>query len=214
MGIRRSRSCELPVTDVDGDDRRAPAWSRQSVNPPVEAPASRHRRPSTSMAKRSSAACSFSPPRLTNGDGPRQLDRIGRCDQAGRLVGHGPADQDEPALDEVGGLRSAGGQPSVDEDPIEALSEPGSGGPSVARAAGRRCRSRTGALVAAAFLAAAFLAAAFLAAAFLAADFLAADFLAADFLAADFFDGRLLRPTPSSCRPSSWLPGGPSPPFG
>src|SRR5829696_4822636 len=49
----------------------APRWRRQSVKPPVEAPASRARRPATGTGKRSSAASSFSPPRPTKrGPGP------------------------------------------------------------------------------------------------------------------------------------------------
>ena len=44
---------------------RPPRRKRQSVKPPVDAPASRQRRPATSTAKRSSAASSFSPPRDT-----------------------------------------------------------------------------------------------------------------------------------------------------
>ena len=43
----------------------APCWRRQSVKPPVDAPASSARTPSTRTANRASAAASFSPPRDT-----------------------------------------------------------------------------------------------------------------------------------------------------
>ena len=46
-------------------------WSRQSVKPPVDAPASRARLPATSIVNRSSAPASLSPPRDTKrGGGP------------------------------------------------------------------------------------------------------------------------------------------------
>src|SRR4029077_16629884 len=49
--------------------RAAPRWRRQSVNPPVEAPASRQSRPPGSTAKRSSAAASLPPARDTKARG-------------------------------------------------------------------------------------------------------------------------------------------------
>ncbi len=49
--------------------RAAPAWSRQSVKPPVEAPTSTQSRPTTSTSNASSAFCSFSPPRETKRGG-------------------------------------------------------------------------------------------------------------------------------------------------
>src|SRR4029077_10177068 len=42
-----------------------PCCSRQSVNPPVEAPTSRHILPTTSICQYTSARSSLSPPRLT-----------------------------------------------------------------------------------------------------------------------------------------------------
>ena len=45
--------------------RPLPVWRRQSVKPPVDAPASRQRRSTTTTGKRSSAAASLSPPRET-----------------------------------------------------------------------------------------------------------------------------------------------------
>ena len=81
---------------------------QQAVGEPaVDAPASRARVPSTSMANRSSAASSFSPPRLTNrAVGPSTTDRSAGCTDARRLVGrrtgHG---------DPSGGDRSPGPAP-------------------------------------------------------------------------------------------------------
>ncbi len=49
--------------------RDAPRWSNTSVNPPVEAPASRQTRPAGSTPNASSAPASFSPPRDTYGSG-------------------------------------------------------------------------------------------------------------------------------------------------
>src|SRR4029453_11309042 len=49
--------------------RRPPRGSRQSVNPPVDAPTSRQTRPSTTTPKASSALASFSPPLPTKGAG-------------------------------------------------------------------------------------------------------------------------------------------------
>src|SRR5215210_871216 len=49
--------------------RAAPRWSRQSANPPVEAPMSRQSRPATSRRSVSRAWLSFSPPRETKRGG-------------------------------------------------------------------------------------------------------------------------------------------------
>ena len=91
---------ELAVADVDGDDRgRAPL--QQAVGEAAGGrPASRARRPATSTPKRSSAASSFSPPRLTKrGGGPSDLDGSSGRDQARRLVGRRAADRDPPGRD-------------------------------------------------------------------------------------------------------------------
>jgi hypothetical protein len=70
-GSARSRSCSWPRPTSTATTVEAPAWSKASVKPPVEAPASRQRRPVGSMAKRCSAPASFSPPRETKrGGGP------------------------------------------------------------------------------------------------------------------------------------------------
>ena len=71
----------------------APRWRRQSVKPPVEAPASRARRPRTSMREASRAASSFSPPRLTKRLAGPDHNRFGRVHQPGRPGGDGAADQ-------------------------------------------------------------------------------------------------------------------------
>ena len=103
-------SCPWPTSRATTD--AAPCWSRQSVNPPVEAPTSRARRRVTSTAKRLSAASSFSPPRPTKrGRGPREDDRFAGCDEAGRLVGDRTADQDRSGLDRGLGLLAAGSEP-------------------------------------------------------------------------------------------------------
>src|SRR3954462_9454027 len=47
----------------------APAWSRQSVKPPVDAPTSRQRRPAGAIPSASSALRSLIPPRDTYGRG-------------------------------------------------------------------------------------------------------------------------------------------------
>ena len=78
------------------------------MKPPVEAPASRARRPVTGTAKRASAASSFSPPRLTKGaGGPQQHDGLAGRHQAGRLVGHRTRDQDGTGRDGRLGLLAA-----------------------------------------------------------------------------------------------------------
>ena len=64
-GSLRSDQASWPVPTSTATTEAAPCCRRQSVNPPVEAPASSARRPATSTANRSSAATSFSPPRET-----------------------------------------------------------------------------------------------------------------------------------------------------
>ena len=63
-GSRRRRSSNWPRPTSTAHTSAAPRESRTSVNPPVEAPASRQRRPSTAMSHRVSAASSLNPPRL------------------------------------------------------------------------------------------------------------------------------------------------------
>src|ERR1019366_8129625 len=68
-----SRNSRLPSAPVMGESSvprsRAPASSTQSVNPPVEAPTSSTCAPCKSRENFSSAAASFSPPRLTKRGG-------------------------------------------------------------------------------------------------------------------------------------------------
>ena len=94
------------------------------MKPPVEAPASRARRPVTAIGKRSSAASSLRPPRPTKGDGgPEQDDRLVRGDEARRLVGRGAGDEDG-----AGGDGRLGLLPGVDEAPSHELGvEPAAG---------------------------------------------------------------------------------------
>ncbi len=46
---------KLTVANIDSDDAGAPRCNTQSVKPPVEAPASSTRKPTTSMPNTSSA---------------------------------------------------------------------------------------------------------------------------------------------------------------
>ena len=64
----RERPGQLPVADVHRDHLRGARRSSTSVKPPVDAPASRHRRPATTSprgSKPSSAPASLCPPRET-----------------------------------------------------------------------------------------------------------------------------------------------------
>ena len=147
------------------------------MNPPVDAPRSWARRPSTATANRVSAASSFSPPRPTKrGAGPEHPDRLAGRHEPGGLVGGRSADGDAPGRDVGLGLLAAGRQAPPHQLGVEAAA-----------------RQRSGLLRGGAFLAGALLGrrllrvAVFLAAAFLAAVFLAAAFLAGAFLAGAFF---------------------------
>ncbi len=71
---RRASSCPCPTSTAI--TRAAPRWRRQSVKPPVDAPASRARAPFTSTRNCRSAAASLSPPLLTK-DGPGPRTRTG-----------------------------------------------------------------------------------------------------------------------------------------
>jgi hypothetical protein len=63
--VRPEPLVELAVADVHRDDLRGPPLEEAVGEAPVEAPASTQRSPAGSTSKRSSAAWSFSPPRLT-----------------------------------------------------------------------------------------------------------------------------------------------------
>ena len=183
-GSARSRSWSWPCRRRRRPPARAPRWSRQSVKPPVDAPASRHAPPGHVDAEASSAASSFSPPRPTKrGGGPSERRSARRRATRRAGLSRRRAADGDPA----GGDRRPG--------PRSRLA-PGPAGPARRRAgAGRACVSRRPSWPAA-FLRRApssparFLAGAFLAAAFLAGGLLGwrpswpAAFLAAAFLAA------------------------------
>src|ERR1019366_2697223 len=65
LGSARNRQSSWLVPTSIACTRTAPAWSRQSVKPPVEEPKSAAVIPSTSMLKCRSAPSSFKPPRPT-----------------------------------------------------------------------------------------------------------------------------------------------------
>ncbi len=121
-GIVPQAGMELARPDVDGHHRAAPAWSRQSVNPPVEAPASRARRPAASRPNRSRAA------RASRRRGSRSAAaargarwaRPGR--PAGRLVGHGAGHQHRPRSIRATACGRLVDQPPLDQGPVEAPS--------------------------------------------------------------------------------------------
>ena len=69
LGSLRNRACSWARPTSTQTTSVAPACSAQSVNPPVEAPTSSTWVPRRSSAKRSRAAASFSPPRLTKRGG-------------------------------------------------------------------------------------------------------------------------------------------------
>ena len=78
----------------------APRCSRQSVNPPVEAPASSHLCPWTSIPSRSSAPSSLSPPRDTNRRGASvERDRSVGSDQSRYSLRSNSIDLDDAAFD-------------------------------------------------------------------------------------------------------------------
>ena len=95
------------------------------MNPPVDAPASRAWRPRTSTANASSAASSFSPPRLTNrAGGPPATTASRGVDEPGRLVRDRAVDQHAVQVDQPDGLGAAGDEPA----PHQLRVEPGSTG--------------------------------------------------------------------------------------
>ena len=66
-GSLRSRQSSCPWPTSSAMTLAAPRCSRTSVKPPVEAPMSSARRPSTTMPNASSAWASLTPPRPTYG---------------------------------------------------------------------------------------------------------------------------------------------------
>ena len=90
--------------------RAAPRCSRQSVKPPVEAPASRARAPAHSISKWSRAASSLSRPGRRSGAGGPDTAPARRVDQSGRTLGYRAADQDQARLDQLRGLAPAARQ--------------------------------------------------------------------------------------------------------
>ena len=86
-------------TSSVGGTCSAPRWSRQSVKPPVEAPASRAVRPATSIPNASRAASSLSPPRLTKrGPGPRRATGSSASTMRAALVAGTPRTITRPAV--------------------------------------------------------------------------------------------------------------------
>ena len=93
---RRWSSCPCPTSTAY--TCAAPPWRRQSVNPPVDAPASSTRLPSGLTANRVSAAANFSPPRLTNGaGGPCTTTGSSRATRRAALSAWVPATSTNPA---------------------------------------------------------------------------------------------------------------------
>ena len=110
---------QLPVANVERDHPRAPACSRQSVKPPVDAPTSRQSRPSSSTSSRSSAFASFA----AAGDEAAAVARPrGRRPRppGPRLVVAG----DEPGQDERLRLAATLREPALDEQDVEPLLSP------------------------------------------------------------------------------------------
>ena len=120
-GSCRRRWWSWPWPTSTATTEAAPAWSRQSVKPPVEAPASRARRPVGSMSKRSRAARELlAAPADEAGRCAGQLDGLGGGHQPRRLVGHRAGHQHPPLLDEGDGLGPTLDQPPLDQGPVEA----------------------------------------------------------------------------------------------
>ncbi len=98
----RSRSWSWPCPTSSATTSAAPRWSRQSVNPPVDAPASSARNPRTSVPNTFSACSSFSPPRPTNrGGGPLTTRASPWCNLARRLLGDRTVHQHTVRVDEM-----------------------------------------------------------------------------------------------------------------
>ncbi len=115
---RVQASCPRPTSTATTS--AAPRCRRQSVKPPVDAPASRQRRPATGTANCSIAASSFSPPRETNrGRGPAHHDRLAAVDHPGRRSRRGAADRHVPGRDRLDGHPPTGDEPTPDELGVE-----------------------------------------------------------------------------------------------
>ena len=94
------------------------------MKPPVDAPASRQRRPATvspSRANASSAPASLCPPRETYSSpvGSRDPHGVGRVDHRGGLAGHLPLDLYPARLDQRTGLLAGASQASADKFGVE-----------------------------------------------------------------------------------------------
>ena len=101
-GSSRSLGWSWPWPTSRATTSAAPRDSRQSVNPPVDAPQSRTRRPPTSMSNRLECgvellAAATDEPRRRTGDG----EVVGGRDQSGRLVGGGAVDEHAPVGDQA-----------------------------------------------------------------------------------------------------------------
>ena len=118
VGAQRPR--ELAVPDVDGHHLRAPRCSRQSVNPPVEAPASSARMPVTSTPKRVErglelvAAPGHVPARLA---GAR--DRLVAATWRAGAVCRRARDRGPGRVEHLDGPAPTGHQPAADELDIQ-----------------------------------------------------------------------------------------------
>ena len=100
----------------------APRSSRTSVNPPVEAPASRQRRPSTPIPKASSAPMSLCAPRDTQLRSPSSATfSAGSRRNRGAGLDRGHAvDADLAGADQLRGLLAGSSQPAPDQLGINA----------------------------------------------------------------------------------------------
>ena len=110
----------LPVAGIDRDHTAAPCCSRQSVNPPVEAPTSRQTLPSTSICQCSRARSSLSPPRLTyfRSSPSSRIDGV-RFDLRARFFELLVVDQHFPRENESLGAFARGSQSAVDQKFVE-----------------------------------------------------------------------------------------------
>jgi hypothetical protein len=122
-GIRAEPLVELAVADVDGDHLGGAVLSRQSVKPPVDAPASRQRvRPGRRRSAPAPPRASRRPGPTKRGWRPDELDRLVGRDLVRRLGGDGAGDE-HPAGGDVGlGPLAAVGQAPPHELGVEAAS--------------------------------------------------------------------------------------------
>src|SRR5262249_9783823 len=117
----RNRQSNWPRPTSMATTRAAPRCSRQSVNPPVEAPMSRQTLPPTSIPKWSSAAASFKPPRLTKGIGSPVAKATRNGNQLAGLLQSLLTAEDLTGKDQRLRLRAGLGQPPRHEQLIQAL---------------------------------------------------------------------------------------------